>query len=263
MEGSFQTEDVYLIMAMGILTMLALALSLVMFFNKSQRKLLQEKMNAQEAELEHQQRLIYSNIKTQESERQRIAKDLHDDVGSKLNVIFLNMGRIGRAAKDSAPIQEMVSEINNVISQTIDTTRRISHDLLPPTLEKFGLEEALKELCENYQKSESVNISLEVEQNEGRLSEKLVELNLFRIIQELISNSIKHGHASLLSIKLWLDNESFQMEYQDNGEGFDIIKLEEKKGLGMQNIESRVKMFDGKIKIHSAKGEGILVRITN
>ena len=158
MEGGFQTSEVYLIMAMGILSMLALALSLVMFFNKSQRRLLQEKMKVQEAELAHQEKLLYSTIRTQESERKRIAKDLHDDIGSKLNVIFLNMNRVSRAVKDSPPVQEMISEINGVIHHTIDTTRRISHDLLPPTLDKFGLLEALKELCDNYQKSNAVNV---------------------------------------------------------------------------------------------------------
>lgn len=160
MEGGFQTDEVYLIMAMGILTMLALSLALVLFFYKSQRRLLQEKMIAQQSELQYQEKLLYNNILTQEKERKRIAKDLHDDIGSKLNVIFLNMHRIERAAKESPPILDMVSDINQVINITIDTTRRISHDLLPPTLDNFGLIEAVKELCETYQKSDSVNVLL-------------------------------------------------------------------------------------------------------
>jgi signal transduction histidine kinase len=262
MEGGFQTDEVYLIMAMGILTMLALSLALVLFFYKSQRRLLQEKMTAQQSELQHQEKLLYSNILTQEKERKRIAKDLHDDIGSKLNVIFLNMHRIERAAKESPPILDMVSDINQVINITIDTTRRISHDLLPPTLDNFGLIEAVKELCETYQKSDSVNVLLEVKQNDGRLVDKTTELNLFRIIQELISNSIKHGEAEQISIDLWLGSKNLKLEYRDNGKGFDLAKLDDKKGLGTQNMESRVKMMGGKMNIQSSEGEGLLARVS-
>ena len=172
------------------------------------------------------------------------------------------MHRIERAAKESPPILDMVSDINQVINITIDTTRRISHDLLPPTLDNFGLIEAVKELCETYQKSDSVNVLLEVKQNDGRLVDKTTELNLFRIIQELISNSIKHGEAEQISIDLWLGSKNLKLEYRDNGKGFDLAKLDDKKGLGTQNMESRVKMMGGKMNIQSSMGEGILVRVS-
>jgi signal transduction histidine kinase len=135
--------------------------------------------------------------------------------------------------------------------------------LLPPTLDKFGLIEAVKELIESFQKSDSVNILLQVKQDEGRLAEKMTELNLFRIIQELISNSIKHGQAKQVLIDLWLGSEKIKLEYRDNGKGFDLDKLNEKKGLGTQNMESRVKMIGGKMDIQSSDGKGILVRISS
>ncbi len=262
MESSFQQNEVFILMGAGIFVMLFLAFAFILFFSFSQRKLQSEQLKAKETELRHQEKLLYSTILTQENERKRIAKDLHDDIGSKLNVIFLNMHRIERAAKESPPILDMVSDINEVIHTTIDTTRRISHDLLPPTLDKFGLIEAVKELCESYQKSNSVNVLLEVKQNEGRLADKTTELNLFRIIQELISNSIKHGQAEQISIDLWLGLEKVQLEYQDNGKGFDLEILNDKKGLGTQNMESRVKMIGGKMDIQSSEGKGILVRIS-
>lgn len=261
MENSIQQKEVFILMGIGIFVMLLLAIAFILFFTFSQRKLQSEQLNAKEAELQHQQQLLFSTIRTQEAERKRIAKDLHDDIGSKLNVIFLHMNRIGRAAKELPPVKEMVSQINDIVSQTIDTTRRISHDLLPPTLDNFGLAEAVNELCENYQKSEFVNIVLQVKQNDGRLGDKLAELNVFRIIQELISNSIKHGQAEQISILLWLSGEKIQLEYRDNGKGFDLSDFENRKGLGMKNIESRVKMIGGKMNIYSEVGEGILVKI--
>ncbi len=262
MESSFQQNEVFILMGVGIFVMMLLAIAFILFFSFSQRKLQTEQLKAKEAELQHQEKLLYHNILTQEKERKRIAKDLHDDIGSKLNVIFLNMHRIERAAKESPPILGMVSDINEVINTTIDTTRRISHDLLPPTLDNFGLIEAVNELCEPYQKSGSVNVLLSVRQNEGRLADKTTELNLFRIIQELISNSIKHGKAEQISIDLWLGSKKVELEYRDNGKGFDLAKLAEKKGLGTQNMESRVKMIGGKMNIQSSEGEGILVRIS-
>lgn len=262
MESSFQQNEVFILMGVGIFVMLLLAIAFILFFSFSQRKLQSEQLKAKEAELQHQERLLYSTILVQEKERKRIAKDLHDDIGSKLNVIFLNMHRIERAAKELPSILEMISDINGVIHTTIDTTRRISHDLLPPTLDNFGLVEAVKELCEPYQKSDSVNVLFDVKQDEGRLPDKTTELNLFRIIQELISNSIKHGQAEQISIDLWIGSKKFELEYRDNGIGFNLEKLEERKGLGTQNMESRVKMIGGKMNIQSTEGEGILVRIS-
>jgi signal transduction histidine kinase len=262
MESSFQQNEVFILMGVGIFVMMLLAIAFVLFFTFSQRKLQSEQFRAKEAELRHQEKLLYSNILTQEKERKRIAKDLHDDLGSKLNVIFLNMHRIERAAKASPSILEMVSDINEVINMAIDTTRKISHDLLPPTLDSFGLIEAVNELCEPYQKSNSVNVSLEVKQNEGRLADQTTELNLFRIIQELISNSIKHGQAELISIDLWLGTKKLELEYRDNGKGFDLNGLNKKKGLGTQNMESRVKMMGGKMNMQSSEGKGILVWIS-
>lgn len=262
MQSSFQQNEVFILMGVGIFVMLLLALLFILFFTFSQRKLQSEQLKAKITELQHQENLLYSTILTQEKERKRIAKDLHDDIGSKLNVIFLNMHRIERAAKESPPILDMVSDIKEVINTTIDTTRRISHDLLPPTLDKFGLVEAAKELIESYQKSDSVNVLLEVKQNEGRLADKMTELNLFRIIQELISNSIKHGQAEQVLIDLWFGPKKIKLEYRDNGKGFDLDKLKERKGLGTQNMESRVKMIGGKMDIQSTEGKGILVRIS-
>ena len=261
MESSFQQNEVFILMGVGIFVMLLLAIAFILFFSFSQRKLQSEQLKAKEAELQYQENLLYGTIRTQEKERKRIAKDLHDDIGSKLNVIFLNMHRIERAAKKSPPIIEMVTDIKGVINTTIDTTRRISHDLLPPTLEKFGLVEAINEMCEHLQNSDAVNIEFEVKQHDGRLTDKLTELNLYRIFQELINNSMRHGQAQQISIDLWLGPEKLKFEYRDNGKGFDLEDFDNKKGLGTQSIESRVKMFGGKMEMKSSKGEGVLVRV--
>ncbi len=248
-------------MTIGILIMLSLALAFIVFFNRSQRKILAEQMRIQQLKLEHQETLLYNNIKTQEEERRRIAKDLHDEVGSKLNVIHLNLHRLKKNAAASPLLEETVSDIFGAINETIDTTRRISHDLLPPTLENFGLADAIKELCDSYQRTSALNMQFDHMQSEDRTIEKMVEVNLFRILQELISNSIKHGQATQVIIRLLASNKELRLEYQDNGQGFDPDHLNKKTGLGMQNIESRLQMCKAQHTIASQPGAGFSFNI--
>ena len=258
---AISANEIYLLMTIGILIMLSLALAFIVFFNRSQRKILAEQMRVQQLKLEHQETLLYNNIKTQEEERKRIAKDLHDEVGSKLNVIHLNLHRLKKNAAASPVLEETVSDIFGIINDTIDTTRRISHDLLPPTLENFGLADAIKELCESYQRTSALNLQFDHIQNENRPIEKMVELNLFRIIQELISNSIKHGQASQINIRLLANNKELRLEYQDNGLGFELSQLAKKTGLGMQNIESRLQMIQAQYSLDSQPGAGFLLSL--
>lgn len=248
-------------MTVGILIMLSLALAFIVFFNRSQRKIVQEKMRVQQLQLEHQEQLLYSTIRTQEEERKRIAKDLHDEVGSKLNVIHLNLHRLRKAAPATPILEETVGEIFEVIHDAIDTTRRISHDLLPPTLENFGLKEAIKELCESYRKADNVAFQFNLMQNQDRPTDKMVEVNLFRVLQELISNSLKHAESTEIGIKLWQGFQELRLEYRDNGKGYDMPKQEPPKGLGMQNIESRMNMIKADYTLDSSPGKGFLATL--
>ncbi|MDF1696621.1 MAG: histidine kinase [Saprospiraceae bacterium] len=256
MENSIQEGAFVLLMIIGILIMLALALAFILFFNYSQKSLLRAQMHNQKLAFDHQEELLHSTILTQEAERSRIATELHDGIGSKLNIILLNTHRLKQFSKENQEMEEVAQEINSVIHNTIDTTRRISHDLLPPTLEEFGLVEALKELCFSYTKTEHVTIHFDLEENEGRIEDHIVELNFFRVIQELIKNSITHGEASKIFIHFRLKLEAVSVKYEDNGKGFDSSSDKNKKGLGMKNIESRLNMSHATYRIESAPKQG-------
>lgn len=248
-------------MATGILVMLTLALAFVLFFNQSRKKLLQQQMWVQQMQLEHQQSLLHRTILTQEEERKRIAKELHDDIGSKLNVILLNIHRLKKKAEQQSDLQPVLSEVQGLINATIQTSRRISHDLLPPTLDNFGLVEAVKELCENYQKTDAINVTLEVIQNENPTMDKLTALHLFRILQELMSNTLKYAEAQQIGLKMWLTGQSLKIEYRDDGKGFDWEATQYHKGLGLQNIESRMKMIEGQYQFFTAPEKGVVVTL--
>jgi len=248
-------------MVIGILIMLALALAFVVFFNFSQKKILTEQMRNQKLAYEHQEELLHSTILTQEEERKRIARELHDDIGSKLNVILLNIHRLKSFSNENEEMDSIAREVNSVIHKTIDTTRRISHDLLPPTLEEFGLVETIKELRDTFHQTGSVSINFDLMEKEMQLEDKLIELNIFRILQELVNNSIRHGKAKEITIKLWLKLNSIKLQYIDDGEGFDMSDFKIKRGLGMKNIESRLNMINATFKYDSAPGKGMEVLI--
>ncbi|MEL6673005.1 MAG: sensor histidine kinase [Bacteroidota bacterium] len=261
MESSIPQAEVYLFIAVGIFLMLLLSIALVVFFNLSQKKLHKEQMNTQEIQLEHQQNMLYAIIEGQEDERRRIAKDLHDEVGSKLNVLFLHLHRLRKKDLQSAQILEISEDLEQLVNTTIDTTRRISHDLLPPTLDNFGLVEGLRELCESYHKSKEIQIDFEVVTHKTPEISKLASVNLFRAAQELIKNSIKHGQASHILLKLSLGFSELKITYRDNGKGFSISRITESKGLGMKNLKSRLDMIGAGFILDSSPGEGVHISI--
>lgn len=261
MESVFQENNLISLMAIGILIMLAFALAFVVFVNYSQKKILKEQMQVQKLAFHHQEELLHSHILTQEAERKRIARDLHDEIGSKLNVIFLNIHRLKELTSANQEIHPITNEIESVINTTIDSTRLISHELLPPTLEEFGLVETIRELQHSYNKLGKIHIEFNSMENGNNIQNKLIELNLFRVIQELVSNSIKHGKSTEIDMKLWAETDSIKLIYNDNGTGFDSTQVETFKGLGMKNIQSRLQMIDAHYQYLSSPDKGMQITI--
>lgn len=261
MDTSVQGDEILLLITVGVLIMLLLAFTLIAFFLLSQRKLNDEQQKAHVQQLQHREQLLYSTLQTQEEERRRIAKDLHDAVGSKLNVLHLHLHRLQKQVPESPETTETLRDLFGVVHTTIDTTRRISHDLLPPTLENFGLREALSELCTQYRQSGAFALDFETNEHVQTRLHQTAEINLFRVVQELLANSSKHGHASEVCLRLWHTPSELRLDYRDNGRGFDLTDTNYKPGLGMQNIESRTRMIGADIQIETAPGAGIRARI--
>jgi signal transduction histidine kinase len=243
-------------MTVGIGVMLLFAVSFVLFFLLSQRKLHQEQQKIQEQNLLHQEQLLYSTIQTQEEERKRIAKDLHDDIGSKLNVIHLGLHRLQKHTVENPEHALTIKEVSEVLQDTIGATRRIAHDLLPPTLENFGLKEAIRELCDKYSRTGAVNAHFEVFRQSERPCDKKAEVNLFRVIQELTSNSIRHGKAENILISMWITDTEIRIEFTDDGLGFDPDLVPQGKGLGTQSMLSRLKMIGASMYYDTAPNAG-------
>lgn len=251
-------NEIILLISLGSGLMLVLALAFVLFFTFSQSKMRKEQLKAQETKIEYQEKLLHSTILTQEKERERIAKDLHDEVGSKLNVIHLYLHQLGKKAPEA---KSSIAEMIEVLNDTIHTSRRISHDLLPPTLENFGLEVAIDELVDKLNQTQELSVQLEAQGERPGAEYKLEELNLFRILQELLNNTLKYAKAKHIYISLWQSKEKLTLEYRDDGLGFDTKAIDNQKGLGMKNIESRLQMINGSYELKSAPGQGMQIHM--
>lgn len=199
-----------------------------------------------------------SVILTQEEERKRIAQDLHDDISSKLNVVSLNTHLLNTPNLSEEELAGITSNITDLTQKALENSRRIAHDLLPPVLEKFGLHAGIEELVAEFNSSKSVYV---VYKNnlEFDINEIDKQLHVFRILQELLNNSVKHGKASEISIEFKSINGQKTCFYSDNGIGFDLKSENSQKGLGMKNIESRINFLNGIFSIKSDKNKGVQI----
>lgn len=237
----------------GIIFLVLISVGLILFFHYSRRKIIQKEKEKVLLKVSYQQKILQTSIATQEAERKRIAQDLHDAISSKLNVISLTTNVLLGETDMKKDQKKALKKILDVTTTTLESSRKIAHDLLPPTIEKFGLTIALEELFEEF--SSTTGIDLEHSLEELHLSE-INQLHLFRILQELINNSITHGKANELTVYLEKGKNSFTLRYQDNGIGFDPGETIKSPGIGLQNIKSRVKILNGKISIDSHKNQG-------
>lgn len=262
MENLFSEENqIVTIVIIGVLLLLLMAVALLLFFFFSRKKIVEKELEKTELALVHQKDMIYATILTQEDERKRIAQDLHDDISSKLNVILLNSNFLMDGELSPKEYTKVNESILKVTQKALSSARKLAHDLLPPILEKFGLQSAIEELADDYNVSKKVIVDSEIEYPLDYL-EKTKELHVFRIVQELVNNSVRHGKAKNIDIKFYLKENDLILDYVDNGVGFSEEIIEKKKGLGMKNIESRIELLNGELIIKSAIDKGISVLIT-
>ena len=261
MEELFTEENqVIAIVIIGVLLLLLMGVALLLFFFFSRKKIVEKELEKKSIELIHQKEILQSIILTQEKERKRIAQDLHDEISSKLNIISLNANLL----KDGELNKEEFLIVNNGIleatDKTLESARKIAHNLLPPMLEKFGLKDTLEELADSFNNSRKITIKYTIKYPKEYL-DKESELHLFRITQELINNSVRHGKAKKSTIRISLKKRALHFIYTDDGFGFNIEDIHFKKGLGMQNIESRITLLKGKFTIESTKNKGFKITI--
>lgn len=251
-------KDIVLVILYTSFFFVVLAVVLIVFFYFSRKKIIQKEIEKKNSELAHQKELLLAVIETQEAERKRIAQDLHDDISSKLNVVALNAHLLTTPNLASNELEEIKSNVISLTGKALENSRKIAHNLLPPVLERFGLDAGVEELCMEFGSAKGVEVEYT---NEVTFDEKDTRrhLHVFRILQELLNNSLRHGKATRMTIKFSPLGTATQCEYTDNGKGFDDTQLEHQKGLGLKNIESRMALLQGKLTLQSEENKGVQV----
>jgi signal transduction histidine kinase len=201
-------------------------------------------------------------IASQEAERARIARELHDSLGQNL-LLIKNRAQLEMAkTKLPAELREELQGISNLASQAIAEVRQISHDLHPPQLDILGLTRALRALIDNADESSTVAISGKFDSADD-LFPREAATNVYRIVQESLNNILKHSRAKKARITLERDVHEVLLKIEDDGCGFKTGKDGDgAKGLGLKNIAERVRMLGGKIKLDSKPDKGTHIEIT-
>ena len=242
-------SNVSTVLFFGTLGMLVLAIGLIAFIVFHQRKVIKYQQELQRVEDEKQQILLNASIRWQEEERQRIAADLHDDAGPLLATarLYLNDNLVNQ----DIPTQlQSISNAKQIIDDTIQLIRNISHSLMPPTLKNFGLESAVNDLFQKISGSGAINASCKFHDYKERLLPQ-IELLIFRVTQELVNNILKHSNATFIHLTQKIADDKFYMRINHDGKGItqsDFEKMNKSSiGLGLKNIQSRMKVLEGNI----------------
>ena len=254
MEEFASQEQVIGALVYGIIFLVLVTIGLILFFYYSRRKIIKKEIEKVNIKLDHQKKILQTTIKVQEKERNRIAQDLHDAISSKLNVVSLTTNVLIEDDTVSSKHKEALNHILDITTRTLESSRKIAHELMPPILDKFGLKIALEELFEEFTSNTSIQIDYNIDQI-GDLN-KSNELHIFRITQELINNALNHGKADTLQMELKNEIQGFILIFKDNGIGFNTEVSNKKTGIGLQNIKSRVAILNGELFIESSKQIG-------
>lgn len=238
-----------MVLFLGTLGMLVLTIGLILFIIFHQRKVIRFQLRLQDMEKKQQKILLNASIRLQEEERQRLAADLHDDAGPLLATARLYLSE-NLVNLDKATQLQSIFQARQILDDTIQLIRNISHSLMPPTLKNFGLESAVNDLFQKISGSGAINASSRFHDYKDRLKADR-ELFLFRVVQELVNNILKHSSSSFIHLTQNNQGDNCYIRIHHDGRGLvqsDFEKLNKSKtGLGLKNISSRLKVVHGRI----------------
>jgi signal transduction histidine kinase len=254
----------YEIIIFGTAVMLTLGILVVVLVIFQQKQVIQHKLVLRDKDLKQQKERLVAILQGQEQERKRIAEDLHDEVGAQLSVLKLNLNQLQPLLKCENGEQEQLKETKDFADTIIQQLRIISQNLHPQALENLGLSRALDSFCNLMNKNKTVKILYKDDGNQYPV-EKQKALNIYRIVQELINNILKHAQATRISISYVSTASVLSISVEDNGNGQLLRTLDassKKTGsLGLKNIESRLNIINGTIRYLPGTGSGTIAEI--
>jgi|GEM_PF-1587518 len=206
-----------------------------------------------------QEEIFRATLSTQEEERKRIAESLHNGLGQLLYGVKLNMGQININRPDRLEENQLaLQQTGNLLAEAIKESRRISHELMPTILEDFGLRDAIEDICRQF--SQAVHFKCQF-MGLTRKLDKFIQIAVYRIVQELMMNIVKHAEAKEAYIKVEVSTEEVRITVKDDGVGFNTSS-EKSNGIGLKTIQSKVKLLNGHYNIISSPGGGSIIEIS-
>ncbi|MFC1550214.1 PAS domain-containing protein [Candidatus Neomarinimicrobiota bacterium] len=202
-------------------------------------------------------------INAQESERQRISHELHDDIGQSLTAISLNLEAINLDVKNETKLKDRIKDSHKLVRKTIDDVHRFSFALRPIIIDDLGLIPAIQSQAENFQKRTGIVVKIKGNK-EAENTTNEIKTVLYRVIQEGLNNIAKHSNASAVRIVLGIDGHSISLKISDNGKGFDINQLDQSSetgSQGLQGIEERIQLVGGSLQIQSNSKSGTTLTV--
>lgn len=261
-----QRDRRFLIALTGLLA--ALALMVYFFFrNKARttRRLAEQEkvIHAQEKERmlrEKEVAELTASLQTQERERNRIARDLHDGLGSLMSGISAQIETLRVQPSVEAAGSPYLGQLRDMVKEATAELRRTSYELMPASLLRQGLEPALRDLCMNLLVKNGIEPSLEINADLTTLNHEQ-QLTIYRIIQELLNNVVKHAGAKNVLMQFNHYDNEFSVVVEDDGKGFNVEEKKQTGGLGLGSLQSRVNLLKGLLDIASVPGEGTTVTV--
>ncbi len=264
-QNKAQRRTLY-ILAFGLILVLASIYFIIKFYDQritSAKIITQqtEEINHQKIrELEDNMKMnsMISVIEGQEIERERIAKDLHDSLGGLLSTIKLQFDHVRSKQENMVNLKEY-NQAYKLLDTAVEEVRTISRNLQPGSLQDLGLIPAIKDLINRFEGEAYPDIYFQYYEMPVKI-DKMISLSIYRVIQELLNNSLKHANANEILIQINTEEDELVIQYEDDGVGFDQENLV-RKGMGLENIKSRINYMHGSISIDSQSGSGISVLI--
>lgn len=227
------------------------------------RELFTSLKRAETDRMRSDRRLLNAIITTEETEKKRFAKDLHDGLGPLLSTVKMSLSALTPMVTDPVG-KEILGNTNHVINEALSSIKEIANNMSPHVLTNLGVASAISTFAAKVNQTRSVTIDFRTNM-EGERFDTDKEVVMYRAACELINNGMKHSGASRIEMDLHRHQKIITLQYLDNGRGFDTEKLtsEEAVGMGIPNIETRVRAVDGVFLIESSKGKGTsaLIRV--
>jgi signal transduction histidine kinase len=252
---------IYVFVIIAMLVSLMMGLTIVIFYSRYRFRLFRQMQQAQEATLRHRQELLQAAIESEEKERKRIGKDLHDDVGTALSQMRMYIERHLEEANNEAFIQSFGRYTKSGIDRIIANVRNISHRLSPESLDMYGFLAAVEELVDIVRESSGLTIALNHDEEDKLAGTSPPQaLAIYRVLEELLTNTIKHAAADQVCITLRSEYSTLEVTYSDNGRGLQHDNTH-KPGIGLKNIESRLLTIQAKFQMNSPGTTGFNMSI--